>query len=378
MPHPVTCQRTRRAVTGAGSVKDNLGDPLVGLDVSAYDNNNNLYEADGYTDANGKYVVGVLGLNGDPWQVGVSSDSSPTNYLFSQPAFDSNNGTNLSVGAAVQVKFTAILATNQIAGFLKDSSGNPIGGVGVWANATINGVDYNQSSVDTDANGNYSLTAANGTWTVGVNTCSDCGDGLPGNYFSPASQTVVISNHNATVNFTAILATNYVTGQVKQASGNPIGGVGVWANATINSVDYYQFADADGNGNYSLNLANGSWTVALECSGGSDSLDNILGSGTYQCPGNQTANIAGNNAVIDFTVRTTVPVMGQPARLSGTQFHFQLSGLASQNYTVQVSTNLAPTNWSTLLTTNLSASPVFIQDNQSTNKQRFYRVRIGP
>ena len=81
-----------------GSVKDNLGNPMPGIDIYANDNNN-LYEADGYTDANGKYVVGVLGgLSNDPWQVGVSSDSSPANYIFSQPAFDQNGGTNLSAG----------------------------------------------------------------------------------------------------------------------------------------------------------------------------------------------------------------------------------------------------------------------------------------
>jgi hypothetical protein len=72
------------------------------------------------------------------------------------------------------------------------------------------------------------------------------------------------------------------------------------------------------------------------------------------------------------------PRLDQAGWLSGTQFHFQLSGTANQNYTVQVTTNLASTNWSTLLTTNLSASPVFIQDNQATNKQRFYRVKVGP
>jgi len=55
-----------------------------------------------------------------------------------------------------------------------------------------------------------------------------------------------------------------------------------------------------------------------------------------------------------------------------------LSGMADQNYTVQVSTNLGSTNWHTLLITNLSGSPVFIQDNRATNIQRFYRVMLGP
>src|ERR1035441_8634525 len=42
-----------------GSVTDNFGNPLPGIDVRAYDNNRQ-YQIDGYTDANGNYVVGVL------------------------------------------------------------------------------------------------------------------------------------------------------------------------------------------------------------------------------------------------------------------------------------------------------------------------------
>jgi hypothetical protein len=71
------------------------------------------------------------------------------------------------------------------------------------------------------------------------------------------------------------------------------------------------------------------------------------------------------------------PRLDQAARLSDTQFRFQLSGTAGQTYSVQVLTNLASTNWLTLMTTNLSASPALIQDNQATNKQRFYRVKVG-
>jgi hypothetical protein len=54
-----------------GSVKDNLGNPMVGIDVNAYDTTGNLYQMDGYTDTNGNYFVAVLGLGiNDPWQLG--------------------------------------------------------------------------------------------------------------------------------------------------------------------------------------------------------------------------------------------------------------------------------------------------------------------
>jgi len=298
----VTLALPRATALFYGSVLDNQGHPLSGIDISCSDNNGQYYQ-DYYTDANGYFVAPVGGGSAnDGWQVEVSSDTAPTNYLFSQPAFNQNGGTNLNAGQALLVNFTALPATNHISGWLKDNSGNPIAGVGVWANATINGVYYNQGSVDTDANGNYSLSVANGTWTVGVNSGGG-GDSLPGNYLSPANQSVLIANNNGTANFTALLANNYISGHVQQSNGNPIGGVGVWASATINSVGYFQYVDADANGNYSLNVVNGSWTVGVECGGGSDSLDNLLGGGTYQCPDNQNVNINNNNGVVNFTVQ---------------------------------------------------------------------------
>ncbi len=188
-----------------GSVKDNLGNPLVGLDVYASDNNN-FFETDGYTDANGNYVLGVLGLGvlgvDDFWYVQANGDNQLANYVFSQE--------------------------------------------------TMNGINAGQAVLQ---------------------------------------------------NFTAILATNYITGHVQQGNGSSIAGVGVNANATINRVNYSQYVDTDDNGNYSMNVANGSWYISINCNGGDDSLDNILGSGTYEWPTNQSATISGNNATNNFIIQ---------------------------------------------------------------------------
>ena len=203
-----------------GSVKDNLGHPLVALDVYANDQNNNLYQTDGYTDANGNYVLGVLGLgSSDPWYVQANGNNQLTNYIFTQ---ENING-NINAGQAVLQNFTAILATNHITGNVK-ANGTNIAGVGVMASAIINSVDYFQY-VDADANGNYSLNVANGSWTVGLETSggSDSLDAIlgNGNYQSPNNQTAVINNNNATNNFTVqpcggvqILTTNLPDGQV--------------------------------------------------------------------------------------------------------------------------------------------------------------------
>ena len=71
----------------------------------------------------------------------------------------------------------------------------------------------------------------------------------------------MISNNNVTANFTAILATNTISGSLKDNNGNAIAGILIWASATINSVNYFQDVDTDANGDYSLGVINGTWTV---------------------------------------------------------------------------------------------------------------------
>jgi hypothetical protein len=195
-----------------GSVKDNLGNPMAGIDVYANDNNNQ-YQSDGYTDTNGNYVAGASAAD---WQVGVSSDSSPANYLFSQ-----GFNTTLTNGQAVLQNFTAVLATNHITGYLTDAAtGLGIANVGVPVWATISGVQYMQYA-RTDSNGFYSNNVANGSWSVNVNCHCGYDDCLGMAYQCPDNQSVTINNNNAVANFTVqpcggvqILTTSLPDGQV--------------------------------------------------------------------------------------------------------------------------------------------------------------------
>jgi hypothetical protein len=182
-----------------GTVKDDSGTPLTGIDISPNDDNNE-YQSDGYSDANGYYVVGVLGLgDNDPWQAQVSNDSNPTNYIFS-----SGNEFSISSGQALQQDFTAILATNYITGNVK-FNGTNIVGVGVSASADIGGIFYN-ASADTDDNGNYSLNVANSNiWSVSVSEqgSDDSLDSIlgSGNYQYPDNQNATINNNDSTNDF---------------------------------------------------------------------------------------------------------------------------------------------------------------------------------
>ena len=286
-----------------GHVQDYLGNPMPGIGVEA-DDNNNVYSTHGYSDANGKYFIGVLGLSSDLWYVSVSSESSPTNYVLSQPAFDQNGGTNLSAGAAVKVSFTALPATNYITGNVK-ANGTNIVGVEVYANATINGPNY-QTKTDTDANGNYSMNVTNATWTISVN-CNGGDDSLdnilgPGTYQCPDNQTTNIVNDNAVVNFTIQPSggggSYQLYGYVTDNLDNPIVGVNVYAN---DGNGDNLATNTDDSGYYSFSVTNGNWDVSVDCGD--------LSSLGYQCVSDQDVNISGSSMEQDFTVQAqTAPV----------------------------------------------------------------------
>jgi hypothetical protein len=190
-----TVAYTKATALFYGSVKDNLGNPLPGIAIEAYGGNNQEYDSDGYANAGGNYVtaaVGGLG-NGELWQMDVDNSGSFTNYVFSQPAFEQNGGTNVGAGQAVEVNWAALPAIGQISGYVQDGNGNGIAGVGVNANAQINGQNF-QAHADTDGNGNYSFNVGSGIWDVSVN-CGNGSDGLAnlGNYNCPSDDFVTNS-----------------------------------------------------------------------------------------------------------------------------------------------------------------------------------------
>jgi hypothetical protein len=281
-----------------GSVMDNLGNPMVGIDVEAYDINNNEYESDGYTDANGNYVVGVLGgLADDNWHAEISPDSNPANYDYSQ-----NDSTSISAGQAVLQNFTAILATNYITGTVKDSSNNLVAGIGVNANATINGTNY-QASVDTDTSGNYSLNVANGSWNISIN-CNGGDDSLnnilgSGAYQCPDIQTAVINNNNATNNF--IIQPCSVIIQIFTTS-LPAGEVNVY---------YDQFLQGSScSGSFDWSLSSGSLPPGLTAD---HSSGEIFGTPTNAGTFNFTVQATDNNGhstnqALSLTITNATPV----------------------------------------------------------------------
>ncbi len=72
------------------------------------------------------------------------------------------------------------------------------------------------------------------------------------------------------------------------------------------------------------------------------------------------------------------PVLSLPTWITN-RAQMRITGASNQSYTVQMSTNLSSTNWISLFTTNNTTTNSFIvTDPAATNKQRFYRIKVGP
>jgi len=92
---------------------------------------------------------------------------------------------------------------------------------------------------------------------------------------------------------------------------------------------------------------------------------------------NGTPNLSATN---NFTITVNplaAPVVTAPAVSSG-QFSLTITGQTGPDYTVQVSTNLAESNWATLLTTNSPAMPFTFTDTNGSLPLQFYRILVGP
>lgn len=240
----------------------------------------------------------------------------------------------------------------------------------------------------TDLNGNYGIVAlvntnvlgTNANWICSPNTGDDSGaeiNSLANYIFSQASGITLTNNQAYPQNFIGLPVTATISGRMVNNQGIPVSGVGVGANATIDGYQFVtSFLDTDTNGDFSIGAASGQWYVNANCCG-NDGLDD---SGYYDPANEHIVNIPPTNAVVNIVVYpSNLPLLSQPGRVSPSQFNLNLYGANGFNYTVQASTNLATTNWSTItIVSNLPGNPYLIQDFQATNPARFYRAFQGP
>ncbi|HEY1718482.1 MAG TPA: Ig domain-containing protein [Verrucomicrobiae bacterium] len=299
---------------------------------------NNGLIAIGFTDTNGSFNIPVTS---GQWQIGSSDEG-----LIVHGYVGYHDGTNVNA-STTGIVGPFYKANALFYGTVKDGSGNPLQGIPIQAQDQPNNGDDGEFDTDgyEDANGNYVVAALGGVtgsgdpWVVSVDNQSE----FPNYIFSQSALeqnggTNLAAGQAVLQNFTVLVATNHITGNV-QFNGTNVVGVQVDAYATVNDNSYQAQADTDANGNYSLNVANGNWNVEVYDCGcdDDDSLNNILGNGNYQDPDSQNVTINNTNATgVDFTIQscggvqitTTSPL---PDGTNGVSYFLQLQASSCNN-----------------------------------------------
>jgi hypothetical protein len=181
-------------------------------------------------------------------------------------------------------------------------------------------------------------------------------------------------NQTTLENFVALPATAQISGRVLDNSGNAVIGVGLYASTSINGINYNSLeGDTDSSGNYSLAVASGQWSVQFF---NGNSSDNLNWHGLIDITAPHFVTIPPTTAVLNLTVYPIgTPFITSPQRLGAMQFGFTLNGATNVSYTVQVSTNLAATNWTSLFSLRLTNNTFLpVVDYNATNSPRFYRA----
>ena len=358
---------TNGTVTLSGSVLDATNNsPLGGVFVLLQSGG---YLAIAFTASNGTFSAAVTPSF---WRFQVQEDRMSRRGYVTPANFPQVDATT---GAVANVSLLLPKANAMFYGRLTDNLGAPFANVKFEADDGQN----NTPSIFKgrgfgDTNGYYTVAvlAETNQWYCSP---SSSDNRALANYIVSQGQSVTLTNGQAWLqNFTALPATARISGQVKDNTGSPVVGVAFGGGAFISGVNYSTAnVQTDNSGNYSLAVASGQWQVQFTANGNGS--DNLANHGLVDLFGPYQVNLPPTNAVLNLTVYPTgASALTAPQRTSPSQVSLKVNGSLNTTYTLQVSTNLAATNWAAQFTFQLTTNPFPILDSSATNQQRFYRL----
>ena len=354
---------TNGAVTISGSVYDAANSNGIGGLMLTLQSGDLLAVA--FTDTNGNYSAAVTPAF---WTIQpLDSRLARRAYVLPQTTFQvDTTGGNVTNANIALPRGNALFY-----GRITDNFNAP------FANVEITGYSGNtyDSSGYSDQNGYYAVAILGDLtnyWSCNVYSGKDT---ALVNYVVNSGVTTTNSPNQTTLDdFAALPVTAQISGHVQDNSGNAVAGVGLNANSTING-NYYHSLDGttDDSGNYSLAVASGQWSVEFITGNSSDSLETH---GFVDITAPHVVAIPPTNAVLNITVYPPgTPFITSPQRFGTMQFGFLVNGATNVSYTVQVSTNLASTNWTPLFSLTLTTNTFQpVVDYNATNSLRYYRV----
>lgn len=257
---------------------------------------------------------------------------------------------------------TASTGAFQIVGNINDTLGNPVAGLGISVDDYVG--DFYTSATEND--GSYIVVVeSDSNYRVAL----DCDQLTALGYKCVPTVALTVNDGSLELNFTlepasaALQITNAIL---------PVGNVGLAYHA--------QLTANGGKAPYSWQLAPDSTNLPAGLSLDSDGVI----SGTPETNSHSSIDIQVSDSSAVTTNKTLSVVINARPFLNAlawrtNQFSLWLSGASNQNYTVQTCTDLNSSNWTQLVITNNPETNAFlVTDPTATNKQRLYRVLIGP
>jgi hypothetical protein len=225
---------------------------------------------------------------------------------------------------------------------------------------------------------------------VGISGTAASGGAWGGNSFNALTADAAVTSNNFvtcsiaansgyTVSFAAISRFDYRrsnTGPTNSVVQYQVGGGGF-----VNIVTNIYTAGSSG---FSLPAIDLSGIAALQnVAAGTTVMFRIVNYNTTSDTGTWYIYDVVDGAALDFAISgTVVPLSGPPASaptlalfsVTNSQMQFTLTGTATTNYVIEVSTNLSTGGWSPVYT---GAAPILFTE-PATNSQRYYRGKVAP
>ncbi|MDB6121634.1 MAG: regulator of chromosome condensation [Pedosphaera sp.] len=178
-----------------GHVLDNSNNPVANIQlvVSPTTDTNGSGSIYPQTSNDGSFDAGIYGGS---WRVALECQSGAEQNLVSPDLqFNVTDGVDQN-----NISVVAQIATAHVTGTVKDNNQNPLVGVNLFCNISLNGTLYSSGCATTDNSGNYQLPVFPGTWTVGINSADVNARG----FLTVPNQNVSIAGtNNGVVNFIA-------------------------------------------------------------------------------------------------------------------------------------------------------------------------------
>ena len=247
----------------SGTVTDSNGQPLTNVNVNA---NSNSFNTGTGTQEDGTYSLSVPSGDYTLWFNDNSGVNASGCYVSGAPG---HFGTNQNTCTSVAVTTDDVGGINvqmspgiRISGTVSGPDGQPLGNVWVGANSN----DYGNGT-NTQEDGTYSITVPSGSYTINLidnsgTHVNGCYSGSAPGHFTPDwgnCDLVPATDENVTLVDIAMPLGHRISGTVTGSSGQPLANVDVWFDASTFGVGQR----TDDNGNYSLTVLPGTYTVSF-------------------------------------------------------------------------------------------------------------------